>query len=495
VRDFDVAIVGGGPAGLTAAYEACKAGLRPLVLERSEYMGGIARTVNYKGYRFDIGGHRFFTKVKRVNDLWLEILGDQFLWRPRMSRIYYNEKFFSYPLKPLDAFLKLGPAESFACVASLAAARLRPVKDETRFDAWVTNRFGRRLFDTFFRSYTEKVWGVPCSEIKAEWAAQRIKSLSLTGAILNAFFKSGNHTSLIERFQYPRLGPGQMWETCRDKVRSMGGTILTGMEVTRLNHRDGLAESVTARDSQGVEHTFSAKHFVSSMALKDLFECLNPRAEAAPYDAGHRLRYRDFLVVSLIINRAEMFPDNWIYIHSPKVDVGRIQNFKNWSPSLVPDPDKTCLGLEYFCFAGDGLWQRPDADLIATAARELKEVGLLPSVDEVVDGCVVRMEKTYPMYVGDTFNQDIHLVKSYLLTLRNLHCCGRNGQHRYNNQDHSMYTACLAVENMQGARHDIWNVNVERVYHEEVQPYEEGAEEGGGDTMSLSASAAPLGEE
>ena len=491
MHDFDLAIIGGGPAGLTAAYEACKAGLRPLVLERSEYMGGIARTVSYKGYRFDIGGHRFFTKVKRVNDLWLEILGDEFLMRPRMSRIYYNEKFFSYPLKPLDAFLKLGPFESLACVASLVAAKIRPQPDESHFDAWVINRFGQRLFDTFFRSYTEKVWGVPCGEIKAEWAAQRIKSLSLTGAILNAFLKSGDHTSLIEKFQYPRLGPGQMWEACRDKVRAMGGVVMTDMEVTRLTHRGDMVETLTARDSEGREQTFRAKQFVSSMALKDLFTCFTPAPAPRPAAAASRLRYRDFILVSLMVKRPEMFPDNWIYIHSPKVMVGRIQNFKSWSPALVPEGDTTCLGLEYFCFKDDDLWRKPDSWLIANAANELKTVSLLPSVEDVVDGTVVRMEKTYPMYVGDTFNADIHLIKEYLTGFQNLHCCGRNGQHRYNNQDHSMYTACLAVENMQGARHDIWNVNVERVYHEEVQPYDEEAGPPGAKNRPVPAGVTP----
>ena len=473
MHDFDVAIAGGGPAGLTAAYEACKAGLRPLVLERSDVMGGIARTVNYKGYRFDIGGHRFFTKVKRVQDLWVEILGDEFLWCPRMSRIYYNEKFFAYPLRPIDAFLKLGPLESAACVASLLGAKMRPRKDESHFDAWVINRFGQRLFDTFFRSYTEKVWGVPCNEIKAEWAAQRIKSLSLTSAIMNAFFKSGNHTSLIERFQYPRFGPGQMWDACRERIRERGGTVLTGMDVVRLTQRGGAIETMVARDAEGREHVFRARHFVSSMALTDLFACLSPEAPPAAAEAARRLRYRDFIVVSLVIRQQDMFPDNWIYVHSPKVEIGRIQNFKDWSPDLVPDPTTTCLGLEYFCFKDDAMWNRPDDVMIREAARELKAIGLLRSVDDVVDGSVVRMEKTYPMYVGDTFNQDIHAVRDYLTTISNLHCCGRNGQHRYNNQDHSMYTACLAVENMQGARHDIWGVNVERVYHEVVQPYEE----------------------
>ncbi len=466
--DFDLAIIGGGPAGLTAAYQAAKAGLRPLVLERSTYMGGIARTVNYKGYRFDIGGHRFFTKVKRVDDLWKEILGEEFLWRPRMSRIYYNEKFFSYPLKPLDALTKLGPITSLACVGSLALSRLRPLPDETSFDAWVINRFGRRLYETFFRSYTEKVWGVPCSEIKAEWAAQRIKSLSLTGAILNAFFKSGNHTSLIERFQYPRLGPGQMWETCREKIRSMGGAVMTEMDVVRLGHAKGSIETLTARDAEGAEHTFRARHFVSSAALGDLFRYLSPEAPAAPREAAGRLRYRDFIVVALVLPEREMFPDNWIYIHSPKVEVGRIQNFKNWSPDLVPDPNTTCLGLEYFCFKGDALWRKSDGELIRQAEQELRAVGLLGSGVSAVDGSVVRMEKTYPMYVGDTYREDIQTVRDYLTSFPNLHCCGRNGQHRYNNQDHSMETACLAVENMLGANHDIWDVNVERVYHEEV---------------------------
>jgi protoporphyrinogen oxidase len=466
-HDFDLAVIGGGPAGLTAAYQAAKAGLRPLVLERSSYMGGIARTVNYKGYRFDIGGHRFFTKVKRVDDLWKEILAEDFLWRPRMSRIYYNEKFFSYPLKPMDAVTKLGVFTSLACVASLAKARLSPIPDETGFDAWVINRFGQRLFDTFFRSYTEKVWGVPCSEIRAEWAAQRIKSLSLTGAILNAFFKSGSHTSLIERFQYPRLGPGQMWETCRERIRSMGGVVMTGLDVVGLGHDGVRVETVTARDAEGAEQTFRARHFVSTAALKDLVDYLSPAPPTEAHEAAHRLRYRDFILVALVLPQREMFPDNWIYIHSPKVQVGRIQNFKNWSPDLVPDPAMTCLGMEYFCFKGDHLWNTPDGDLVRQAGHELRAVGLVRPGVEPVDGTVVRMEKTYPMYVGDRYKEDIDLVRGYLTGFANLHCCGRNGQHRYNNQDHSMETACLAVENMLGASHDIWDVNVERVYHEE----------------------------
>ena len=465
-----MAIIGGGPAGLTAALEACKAGLRPLVLERNSYVGGLARTVNYKGYRFDIGGHRFFTKVKRVDALWDEILGDELLLRPRLSRIYYDEKFFDYPLKPLDTLVKLGPVESMACLASLLASKVRPIADESHFDAWVINRFGRRLFETFFRSYTEKVWGVPCGEIKAEWAAQRIKSLSLARMILNALFKLGDHTSLIERFKYPRYGPGQMWETCRDMVVARGGEVMTGARVVRLGHDGRRIETLTARDTSGKELTIRARHFVSSMALTDLFDCLAPSAAPQAADAARRLRYRDFLLVALIVDRADLFPDNWIYVHSPKVKVGRIQNFKNWSPDLVPEPGMTCLGLEYFCFASDELWRTPDAELIASAARELREIGLMSAADQVRDGCVVRMEKTYPMYVGDTFQQDIGAVKEYLTSFDNLHCCGRNGQHRYNNQDHSMYTACLAVENMLGSRHDIWDVNVERVYHEEARP-------------------------
>ncbi len=469
MNDCDIAIIGGGPAGLTAALEACKAGLKPLVLEQSGGVGGIARTVNYKGYRFDIGGHRFFTKVDRVNALWDEILGDEFLLRPRLSRIYYKERFFSYPLKPFDTFRTLGAVESMACVMSLLASKLRPMKDESQFDAWVINRFGRRLFETFFRSYTEKVWGVPCSDIKAEWAAQRIKSLSLTGAILNAFFKSGGHASLIEQFKYPRYGPGQMWEACRDKVLARGGDVQTGMQVVRLNHDGRRIEALVARDASGKEHTIRARHFVSSMALRDLFECMSPAAVSPAAASARRLQYRDFILVALIIDRAEAFPDNWIYIHSPKVKVGRIQNFKNWSPDLVPDRSTTCLGMEYFCFENDALWRTPDADLIRDAAGELRVVGLMAGQDEVLDGCVVRIEKAYPMYIGDTFRSDIRAIKEYLTAFDNLHCCGRNGQHRYNNQDHSMYTACLAVENVLGAHHDIWDVNVERVYHEEVR--------------------------
>jgi len=472
MRDCDLAIIGGGPAGLTAAYEARKQGLFPVVLERTPFMGGIARTVRYRGYRFDIGGHRFFTKVPRVRTLWNELLGTELLWRPRMSRIYYQETFLSYPLKPLDALLKLGPLESVACVTSLLASKLRPLDDETRFDHWVINRFGQRLFDTFFRSYTEKVWGVPCRRIRSEWAAQRIKTLSLSGAIMNAFFKSGEHTSLIERFQYPRLGPGQMWETCRDRIREAGGRVLTDMRVTGLKHDGRRVHELTAMDPEGNPMTLSAESFISSMPLGELVLGLTPQAPPEVRGAARRLPYRDFILVALIIDREEMFPDNWIYIHSPRVKVGRIQNFKNWSPDLVPDQSTTCLGMEYFCFEGDETWRRPDEELIASAGRELREIGLLPADARIVDGHVARMRKTYPSYVGETFPRDLAMIRSFVRTLENLTCCGRNGQHRYNNQDHSMLTACLAVENILGADHDVWNVNVERVYHETVDGVE-----------------------
>jgi protoporphyrinogen oxidase len=462
-----VVIIGAGPGGLTAAYLLAKRGVNVTVLEGDDMVGGISRTARYKGYRFDIGGHRFFTKIAPVEALWHEILGDEFISVPRLSRIHYVGKFFDYPLKAGNALRGLGLWNSIRIVFSYLNAHLRPSPVEENLEQWVTNRFGRRLYEIFFKTYTEKVWGMPCTEIRAEWAAQRIQNLSLAKAILNAANlnrRSKDIKSLINEFQYPRFGPGQMWEVCRDKTEAMGGRVLMRHRVTRLETRDGRVVAVHA-DSPNGSVRIEGEHFISTMPIRNLVHALDPVAPATVRAAANGLRYRDFLVVALILDKDGLFPDNWIYIHTPGVKVGRIQNFNNWSKAMVPDAGHTCLGMEYFCFEGDGLWSSKDEDLIAMASRELNELGLASGA-RVVDGAVVRMPKAYPVY-DSTYRDHLAVVQQHVDAIPNLHLVGRNGMHKYNNQDHSMLTAMMTLENMDGAGHDVWSVNTDFEYHEE----------------------------
>ncbi len=468
LQDGDhVVIIGAGPAGLTAAYLLAKDGVRVTVLEGDSEVGGISRTARYKGYRFDIGGHRFFTKITPVEELWHEILGPEFIQVPRLSRIHYGGKYFDYPLKAKNALLGLGLWNSFLCVASYLRWHYKPYPVEDNLEQWVTNRFGKRLFEIFFKTYTEKVWGIPCTEIRAEWAAQRIQGLSLAKAILNAAQlqrRPDSIKTLINEFQYPRLGPGQMWETAADRVREFGGRVLLRHEVTGIEHSGGRITAVRARTPSG-DVSIAGDHFISTMPLRNLVRAFDPVPSPEIRQAGDGLNYRDFLTVALMIDADNLFPDNWIYIHTPGVKVGRIQNFNNWSRAMVPEPGKTCLGLEYFCFEGDGLWSSPDADLVALATRELGELGLVDPA-RVTDGTVVRMPKAYPVY-DSTYAQHLSKVREFLDPIANLHTVGRNGMHKYNNQDHSMLTAMMAVANMRGARHDVWEVNTDYEYHEE----------------------------
>jgi protoporphyrinogen oxidase len=463
-----VVVIGGGPAGLTAAYQLAKLGqTRVTVLEADNIVGGISRTAQYKEFRFDIGGHRFFTKIQPVEDLWHEILGPEFISVPRLSRIHYNGKFFDYPLKAANALSGLGIINAVRIVLSYIKWHYYPYPVEETFEQWVTNRFGKRLYEIFFKTYTEKVWGISCTEIRAEWAAQRIQGLSLAKAILNATSLNKRSTdikTLIHEFQYPRLGPGQMWETCRDKIVERGHPVLLNHYAEHIELSDGQVTRVRARTPDGVQ-VFEADHVIATMPIRSLVRAITPTLPVEVCEAAEGLRYRDFLVVALILNKEKLFPDNWIYIHTPGVKVGRIQNFNNWSAAMVPVPGTTCLGMEYFCFKGDGLWDSTDADLIAQASRELEELGLALRAD-VVDGTVIRMPKAYPIYDA-AYRAHLDKVRESIDQIPNLHTVGRNGMHKYNNQDHSMLAAMMAVSNMQGGRYNIWDVNTDFEYHEE----------------------------
>lgn len=464
-----VVIIGGGPAGLTAAHElVTKYDAQPIVLEKLDKVGGISRTENYKGYSFDMGGHRFFTKSSEVNEFWHRVLRDDFLVRPRLSRIYYAKKFFNYPLKPLNALAGLGIWQSILIIFSYIRWQLFPYRIEESFEQWVTNRFGKRLFLIFFKSYTEKVWGISTSELKAEWAAQRIKDLSLKTAILNMFVKQGNTIkTLIEEFHYPRRGPGMLWSKVACDIQQAGGEVHLNSDVVGINRNGKRIESIVVR-CHGHEQVITGSDFISSLPIPVFMQALNPPPPAPILEAANKLKFRDFLTVCLIIDKADLFPDNWIYIHYPEVQVGRIQNFKNWSPEMVPDPTKSSLGLEYFCNKGDALWSKDDAELIEQAKRELAIIGLANYAD-IVDGCVFRVEHTYPVYDSDYSNY-LGVVREYLDSFENFQTIGRNGLHRYNNQDHAMLTGMLAVRNLiLGERNNLWVVNAEQEYHEEVR--------------------------
>jgi len=462
-----VIVAGAGPAGLAAAYELCKLGATVDVFEKDHLVGGLARTEQHNGYRFDMGGHRFFTKVPDVQAFWREVLGSSFLRRPRLSRIYYEGKYFQYPLKPWNALSRLGIYQAVRVGLSYLKWQVRPHRAEETFEQWVTNRFGRRLFLLFFRAYTEKVWGVPCSELKAEWAAQRIKDLSLRSAVMSMLLRP-RHTikTLIEEFDYPRLGPGMMWEAVTERVRQHGNRVTLNAPIVRFE-REGRRIVAAVVSEGGQERRVVGTDYVSSMPITELVAKLVPPAPDEVLEAATKLTYRSFLTVCLIVDEAEMFPDNWIYVHEPQVRVGRIQNYKNWSPDMVADPSKSGIGMEYFCDEGDELWRTDDAELIEMAQRELEEIRLAPSA-RIVDGCVFRMPKAYPVYDA-TYDTHLRRLRDFLAEMENLQTIGRNGLHRYDNQDHAMMTGMMAARNIVfGENHDVWAVNTDQEYHEEI---------------------------
>jgi protoporphyrinogen oxidase len=531
-------IMGAGPAGLTTAFELlARTDIIPIVLEKSDYMGGISRTLNYKGNRMDIGGHRFFSKSDRVMKWWLNVLpientgnedhsityqretrsvsatrngpdpdkvDEVMLVRKRKSRIYFLRRFFEYPITlSKDTLSKLGMARTARIGISYARSAAFPIRNVKSLEQFFINRFGKELYLTFFKSYTEKVWGVPCHEISAEWGEQRIKGLSVASTIWHIVRKSFSsrsdiaqkktETSLIEKFLYPKYGPGQMWEEVARRVEAGGGSILKGIEVTGINVADGRVASITAVDSAtGEPRRLEGDFFFSTLPVKELIRSVHPVVPANISEVSEGLMYRDFITVGLLVNKlkvsdgdgstrvGKLIADNWIYIQEPDVVAGRLQIFNNWSPYMVADRDKVWLGVEYFCNDTDELWRMPDADMAKLAAEELDKIGIIDK-DDLLDSTVFRMPKTYPAYFG-TYDR-FDTLREYIDRFENLFLIGRNGMHKYNNQDHSMLTAMIAVDNIAEGRtckKNIWSVNTEMDYHEEKTPAGFNASTGGG---------------
>lgn len=465
----EVVIMGAGPAGLSAGHNLQKENIHTVLLEADKQVGGISKTVEHKGYYFDLGGHRFFTKFDEVDNLWREVLGDSFRKTPRLSRIYYNNKFFNYPLTAMNALLGVGIKDTAVILYSYARSKAFPYKVEETFEQWVSNRFGKRLYSIFFKTYTEKLWGLPCEQIQAEWAAQRIKGLSLTTAIANAVFKpkKSNIKTLIDEFDYPVYGPGMMYTEMKNKIEKMGGSVRLKSRVTRVNHENFHIKNVEYVNGTGKTEIQEGTHFISSIPVTELVQAMNPPADREVLEAAKKLRYRSVVTIDIVINKKQVFPDNWIYIHSPEVKLGRIQNFKNWSRDMIPDENKTSLGLEYFCDEGDEFWNMPDELLFALAASEVEKINICKAGD-IEDYIIVRVPKAYPVYMMG-YKDDISKIESYCKRFDNLQLAGRYGLFKYNNMDHSIMTGLLASQNILTGKtaYDTWSINTDDEYHEE----------------------------
>jgi len=460
-----VTIIGAGPAGLAAAHELVANALKPLVLETGADVGGIARTVSYKGCRFDIGGHRFFTKLSSIHNLWQNMLGPDLISVKRKSSILYSGHFYDYPLRTANALQNLGIVESARIFLSYVQAQLLPNPTDDTFEQWMSNRFGSRLFQIFFKTYTEKVWGRPCNAIQADWAAQRIKGLSMRAVVTKALFGAGSAKTLIDSFHYPRGGPGMMWERFQEAISRWGGKIQTNCTVTSLKHSGSSIVALQIFDGLN-KQDLSVDHVISSMPIPNLIGALDPAPPGAVKTAAENLSYRALMMAGLIVNRENLFPEQWIYIHDPDVAVGRIQNFRNWSPDMVADGQRSNLGMEYFCNEGDQTWNMSDKTFIDMASGELEKLGLAAHRD-VLDGIVIRQAKAYPIY-DHGYRRNLAIIRRYLNGFKNLQTIGRNGTHRYNNMDHSMQSGILAARNILGENFDLWHVNDEAEYHEEI---------------------------
>lgn len=461
--DQQIVVIGAGPAGLAATHHLALKGRRPVLIEKTAKSGGLARTETYRSYHFDIGGHRFFTKMSHINRLWQDMLGSDFIKVSRKSRIFYKGRFYDYPLNLVNTLTNLGIKESVLIMASYLRTWTKPRRVESTFEQWVSNRFGKRLYETFFKTYTEKVWGMPCSQIQADWAAQRIKGLSLTTAVANAVFGSQQSKTLIHEFHYPREGPSMMWEKFVDRIAAHNGDVLFKAEATRIHHQSGKVTGLTY-EKDGQFHQVRTQHLISSAPITRLIDSMTPEPPDRVCRAAQRLSYRSFVIVILIVDKKNLFPDQWLYIHNPDVKVGRIQNFKNWSVDMVPDPEKTSVGMEYFCNQEDDFWRQNDENLVRIASRELAQIGLAQR-DEIRDHYIVRQPAAYPVY-DPAYDKHLTILRDYLRHFDNLQSIGRNGMHRYNNMDHSMQSGILAAENVMGADHDIWEINEDEKYLE-----------------------------
>lgn len=464
-------IIGAGPAGLTAGLELSRRGENPIILESTSSIGGISRTELVDGWRFDLGGHRFFTKNERVREFWHSILSErEFIATKRVSRIYFQGKFFDYPLKPLNALRNLGFTSTLRAIFSYVYVRLRPIRDQSNFETWVASRFGWYLYRTFFKTYTEKVWGIRADQIQSEWAVQRIKNLSLTSALLSAFFpkkfNKGGFTTLIDEFYYPIYGPGMMWEKCAQLISEAGGLVRFNEKIQSISRIRDRNEEDKLRVICQNSGDFNCDRIITSIALKDLISIIEPAPPEEVRKAASKLKYRAFITVAIPVTTAIAFPDNWIYIHSPDVKVGRVQNYGAWSPYLVKD-GASCLGLEYFVEEGDDLWKKKDEEIVQLAIAELNSLKLIHS-SNLTQGFVVRVPKAYPVY-DTAYKECVYTIREYLLRdWPEIQTVGRNGLHRYNNQDHSMLTAMYAVDNLYDSeKKDVWSVNLEDEYHEE----------------------------
>jgi protoporphyrinogen oxidase len=466
----NVVIIGAGPAGLAAGDLLSAQGVAPVLLEKQDCVGGLSRTIEYKGFRFDIGSHRFFTKNKEVSAWWLGLLGNDFRQIPRHTRIYYKGVFFNYPLSIANVLARLGFVNSLPIFLSYLKSRAFPDSQEHNFEKWVTNRFGKKLYRIFFKEYTEKVWGIPCDRISSDWAAQRIKGLSLSSAVRNALFpgRCGDIKTLINEFYYPRLGAGMMYERARDRIVNNNGRLVCGAAVNRVYHGEGKIKSVAYKNAaDGQQIRVEADVVCSSMPLPELILALDPKPPDQVLAAAEQLCFRSLVMVYFLVDCADLFRDNWIYVNSNDVAMGRISNYKNWSPDMVADPGTTSLGLEYFCTEGDPLWRSSDGDLIALAQKELVKLEFARQLD-IKDAFVLRVPGAYPVYENG-YALALEIVKDYVAGFSNLYCIGRAGMFRYNNMDHSILAGLLCAKNILGAKEDIWQVNVDKAHHEELE--------------------------